>query len=559
MPPATAMCVWRPSAPQAAQMEWAGIEAMLGSRAPLSALPPFSNEPVLELRRASVRGQLSEGLARLDQQLPLSVGVIVGGDVWRGGDGDCLVSTDPGEPDRVVATAARAGADEVDAAVSSARESASTWTAAGAQTRARALIGAAGWLREHRLELAALEVRECAKPWPEADADVCEAIDFLEYYARGALELERGRAVAQAPGEHNRLRYRARGVTAVIAPWNFPLAIPAGMTAAALATGNAALLKPAEQSPGCAGELVSILRAAGVPPGALGLLPGAGEVGAALVRHPGVHTIAFTGSAAVGLEIVEAAGRTPPGQRHVKRVVAEMGGKNCVIVDADADLDEAVPAIAASAFAYAGQKCSAASRVLVHAAIHDTLVERLAGAVEVLVVGQAQDLGTEVPPLIERAARKRVLGYRERAGREGRVLARGPDAPAHGWFVSPTLVGGLPPESPVLREEVFGPLLTVEPVADVEAALAVLDGLAFALTGGPFARDPTTRERAVAAAPVGNLYVNRAITGAKVGRQPFGGRRLSGTGAQAGGPDYLLQFVDSETITENTVRHGLAV
>src|SRR5437763_1470932 len=292
---------------------------------------------------------------------------------------------------------------------------------------------------------------------------------------------------------------------------------------------------------------------------AVALLPGAGEVGAALVRHPGVHTIAFTGSAAVGLEIVEAAAHTPPGQRHVKRVVAEMGGKNCVIVDADADLDEAVPGIASSAFAYAGQKCSAASRVLVHEAIHDSLVERLAGAVEVLVVGQAQELGTEVPPLIERAAQQRVLGYRKRTGREGRVLARGPDAPAEGWFVSPTLVGDVPPESPVLREEVFGPLLTVEPVADVEAALPVLDGLPFALPGGLFDRDPATVERVVAAAPVGNLYVNRAITGAKVGRQPFGGRRLSGTGAQAGGPDYLLQFVDSETITENTVRHGLAV
>ena len=517
---------------------------------------PFANEPVLELRRGPVRAALAAALAELDERLPLRVPILIGDD--RGPD-EGLTSTDPGRPERVVAVAGEAGTADVDAAVAAASDAARDWSRCPAGERAAALVRAAALLRERRLELAALEVRECAKPWPEADADVCEAIDFLEYYARGALVLERGRPVAQAPGEHNRLRYRARGVTAVIAPWNFPLAIPAGMTAAALATGNAALLKPAEQSPGCAGELVSILRAAGVPPGALALLPGAGEVGAALVRHPGVHTIAFTGSAAVGLEIVEAAARTPPGQRHVKRVVAEMGGKNCVIVDADADLDEAVPAIASSAFAYAGQKCSAASRVLVHAAIHDSLVERLAGAVEVLVVGQAQELGTEVPPLIERAAQERVLGYRERAGREGRVLARGPDAPAQGWFVSPTLVGDLPPDSPVLREEVFGPLLTVEPVADVEAALAVLDGLPFALTGGLFARDPATVERVVAAAPVGNLYVNRAITGAKVGRQPFGGRRLSGTGAQAGGPDYLLQFVDSETITENTVRHGLAV
>src|SRR5205823_2334330 len=243
-----------------------------------------------------------------------------------------------GDPARLVARAGRATDRDAADAVATAARGFRDWSARPAAERASVLRRAADWVRERRLELAALEVRECAKPWPEADADVCEAIDFLEYYARGALELERGRPVAQAPGEHNRLRYRARGVTAVIAPWNFPLAIPAGMTAAALATGNAALLKPAEQSPGCAGVLVSILRAAGVQPGALALLPGAGEVGAALVRHPGVHTIAFTGSAAVGLEIVEAAAHTPPGQRHVKRVVAEMGGKNCVIVDADADL-----------------------------------------------------------------------------------------------------------------------------------------------------------------------------------------------------------------------------
>jgi RHH-type proline utilization regulon transcriptional repressor/proline dehydrogenase/delta 1-pyrroline-5-carboxylate dehydrogenase len=400
-------------------------------------------------------------------------------------------------------------------------------------------------------------VRECAKPWPEADADVCEAIDFLEYYARDAVELERGPVLLQAPGERNELRYVPRGVAAVISPWNFPLAIPAGMTAAALATGNAVVLKPAEQSPGCALELVTALREAGVPADAIALLPGEGETGAALVRHPGVHTIAFTGSAAVGLDILETAAQRAPGQDHLKHVIAEMGGKNCVIVDADADLDEAVPAVVGSAFAYAGQKCSAAARVLAHEAVTARLLERLAGAVELLVTGPADDLGSDVPALIERAAQERVNAYATRAAADGELVARGGEPPAEGWYSRPTVVTGLPTDSAVLREEVFGPLLTVEAVPDVEAACDVVDGLPFGLTGGLFSRDPRTVEAVVRRSPVGNLYVNRGITGAMVGRQPFGGNRLSGTGTKAGGPHYLLEFVEPRAVTENTVRHGL--
>ena len=284
-------------------------------------------------------------------------------------------------------------------------------------------------------------MRECAKPWPEADADVCEAIDFLEYYARQAIELERGPELIQVPGERNRMRYVPRGVAAVIAPWNFPLAIPCGMTAAALAAGNAAVLKPAEQSPASAGALVDALHEGGVPPDAVALLPGFGDAGAALVRDPRVHVIAFTGSSAVGLEILRDAASTPEGQPHVKRVVSEMGGKNCVIVDADADLDEAVPGIVHSAFAYAGQKCSAAARVLVHEAVADTLVERLAGAIEVLRVGQAEEFATEVPPVIEREAQERVLRYAELAERDGRIAARAAPVPGRG-LVLPAGAGG---------------------------------------------------------------------------------------------------------------------
>jgi RHH-type proline utilization regulon transcriptional repressor/proline dehydrogenase/delta 1-pyrroline-5-carboxylate dehydrogenase len=347
-------------------------------------------------------------------------------------------------------------------------------------------------------------------------------------------------------------------VAAVIAPWNFPLAIATGMTAAALAAGNAVVLKPAEQSPACALMLVEALRSAGLPRAALSLLLGFGEAGAALVSDPRVHTIAFTGSAAVGLEIIRAAAETPESQGHVKRVVAEMGGKNCVIVDSDADLDEVVPAVVHSAFGFAGQKCSAAARVLAHEAVHDGLVERLAGAVQVLDVGQAERFATEVPPVIDSDAQERVRGYAEEAEAKGTIAAQA-GAPDGGWFCPPTLAGGLDPAARVLREEVFGPLLTVEPVESVDAACDVVDSLPVALTGGLFSRNPDTVAAVAARTPVGNLYVNRGITGAMVARQPFGGNRRSGIGAKAGGPGYLLQFTEPRVVTENTMRHGLVV
>jgi RHH-type proline utilization regulon transcriptional repressor/proline dehydrogenase/delta 1-pyrroline-5-carboxylate dehydrogenase len=514
----------------------------------------FANEPVLELRRAPVRESLLDALRDLNARLPLSVPVLIGGDP---GAAEGLDSTDPGSPGRVIAHAGRAGEAEAAAAVEAAERGFREWGARPAAERARVLREAAARLRERRLELAALQVRECAKPWPQADADVCEAIDFLEYYADEAIELERGRDLVQAPGERNSMRYVPRGVAVVIAPWNFPLAIPCGMTAAALAAGNAAVLKPAEQSPASAAALVEALHGAGVPADALGLLPGYGDAGAALVRDPRVHVIAFTGSSAVGLVIVRAAAETPDAQPHVKRVVSEMGGKNCVIVDADADLDEAVPDIVESAFDYAGQKCSAAARVLVHEAIADTFLERMAGAVEVLRVGQADEFATEVPPVIEREAQDRVMRYRAEAGE--RLVASAEPVPEEGWFVPPSLVAGLPEDSPLNREEIFGPLLSVTTVADVDEAMDVVAALPFALTGGLFSRSPATVERVAARSPVGNLYVNRGITGAMVGRQPFGGNRRSGIGAKAGGPDYLLQFVEPRVVTENTMRHGLRI
>jgi RHH-type transcriptional regulator, proline utilization regulon repressor / proline dehydrogenase / delta 1-pyrroline-5-carboxylate dehydrogenase len=520
-------------------------------------LAPFANEPVLELRRAPERRRLTEALTALE--LPVRVPVWIG-DERR--EGDELVSNDPSAPERVVAVSARAMPADADAAVATARAAFPGWAATPAEERASALLRAAAWMRERRAALAALAVRECAKPWPEADADVCEAIDFLEFYARGALELQGGGGglpLLQVPGERNELRYVARGVCAVISPWNFPLAIPMGMTAAALATGNTAVLKPAEQAGACGLRVVEALRAGGVPAEAVALLPGEGDAGAALARHPDVATIAFTGSGPVGLELLRTAAEVTAGARQLKRVVAEMGGKNCIIVDSDADLDEAIPAIVESAFGYAGQKCSAAARVLVHDAVHDALVERLAGAVAGLQVGPPDDFATDVPPVVEQEAQERVRRYAELAAREGSLIAPHASPPSEGWYCVPAIATGLPPDSAILREEIFGPLLSVEPVGDVDEACDRVESLPVALTGGLFSRNPRVVQRVIERSPVGNLYVNRSTTGAMVGRQPFGGNRLSGTGTKAGGRDYLLHFVEPRVVTENTVRHGLVV
>jgi len=528
------------------------------SNAPVQPAAEFANEPLLELRRAEVREQALAALAVLDAQLPLEVPMLIGTELVRG---DAFASVDPSAPDRVVARAHAAGAPHVEAAVGRAVDGQRLWGARPAAERAAVLRRAADLLRGRRLELAALAVRECGKPWPEADADVCEAIDFLMYYAAGAEALDRGRALIQLPGERNTMTYVPRGVTGVIAPWNFPLAIAAGMTSAALATGNAVVLKPAEQAPACAKAVVDALHAAGVPHDALSLLPGGDEPGKALVADPRIHTIVFTGSCAAGLSILERAAKVDAGQFHIKKVVAEMGGKNVVIVDADADLDDVVPALLSSAFGFAGQKCSAASRVLVHAQVADALAERLAGAVRTLKVGPAEDFATDVPPVIDAAAQMRVRRYAGQGAAAATRVAAASDAlpEGDGFYVAPTLLVGLPDEHPVIQDEIFGPVLALQSVPSIAAACEAVEASRFALTGGLFSRSPKTIEEVAARTPVGNLYVNREITGAMVGRQPFGGGRLSGTGPKAGGPDYLLQFVEARAVTENTVRHGLVV
>jgi RHH-type transcriptional regulator, proline utilization regulon repressor / proline dehydrogenase / delta 1-pyrroline-5-carboxylate dehydrogenase len=511
----------------------------------------FVNEPLLELRREAVRREALAALEALDAKLPLEVPMLIGEDVVTG---RVFASVDPSSPTRIVANAHEATAAHVKDAVGRAEQGHKAWSRKPAADRAAALSRAADILRSRRLELTALAVREAGKPWAEADGDVCEAIDFLEYYAHGALALDGGKPLIQLPGERNAMRYVGRGVTGVIAPWNFPLAIAAGMVSAALATGNAVVLKPAEQAPACAKAVVDALHAGGVPLDALSLLPGGDEAGKALVADPRIHTLVFTGSCAVGLQILEQAAKVVPGQRHLKRVIAEMGGKNAIIVDSDADLDDVVPALLKSAFAFAGQKCSAASRALVHAAIADELAQRMAGAITTLRVGPAQNFGTDVPPVIDVAAQQRIQRF---------IASATPLAQAEtrddGFYVPPTIFHGLAADHGIVTEEIFGPVLSLETVQSIEHACDVVDASAFALTGGLFSRSPRTIDYVSERTPVGNLYVNREITGAMVARQPFGGGKLSGTGPKAGGPDYLLQFVEARAVTENTVRHGLVV
>jgi len=512
---------------------------------------PFANEPLAELRRPAVRDRLvaAVGAARLGFAAPL---LIDGRPVATAGE---IVSVDPGDVATVVCRSARAQPEDAARAIEIAAHAWPAWRATPWRERAAVLFRAAAIMRRRRAELVALEVFEAGKPIPEADADVCEAIDFCEYYGREALRLAAGAPVESPPGETNVYRYQPRGVGVVIAPWNFPLAIPTGMVTAALVTGNCVVFKPAEQTPGVALRLVEMLLEAGVPGGALAYVPGVGEeIGPTLVEHPTTAFVAFTGSKAVGLSLIASAAVPRPGQQHVKGIIAEMGGKNAIVVDADADLDQAVPAIVASAFGYAGQKCSAAARVIAVGAVHEELLERLVGTTAVVPVGHARELSTVVGPLIDEDAYQRVTAYTRGEG----VVYRHQDVPGGGWYVGPTIIVSRDPRARVACEEVFGPVLVVFRADDFEHALALANDTDYALTGGVFSRSPVNIRRAAENLRAGNVYVNRGITGARVGRQPFGGYGLSGVGSKAGGPDYLLRFVEPRVVTENTIRQGFA-
>ncbi|MDH4187236.1 MAG: aldehyde dehydrogenase family protein, partial [Nitrospira sp.] len=471
--------------------------------------------------------------------------------------GTIMESRNPARPDEVVGRMAGANTNDVERAVELAVHARELWGETPVEQRARVLRAAASIMRERRDELAAWEILECGKPWREADADVTEAIDFLEFYAATWLRISSPQRLGHEPGELNQRIYRPRGVTAVIAPWNFPLAIPAGMVSAALVTGNPVLFKPSERSLLMGHWLTEILHEAGVPDGVFCCLPGGPEIGQTLVRHPEIATIAFTGSKDVGLGILQDAGTLIPGQRMVKRVLAEMGGKNAIIVDETADIDDAIAGVVASFTGYAGQKCSACSRVIVHATVYDTFLARLKEAVESLTVGNPEAPATQVGPVIDCRAREKILAYIEIGRQEARLLVEGTVA-GPGWYIGPTVFVDVVPTDRIAREEIFGPVLAVLKASSFEEALSQANSTDFALTGGVYSRSPVNLESARKRFDVGNLYLNRPITGALVGRQPFGGYRLSGVGAKAGGDEYLLQFVVTCVVSEQTLRRGFA-
>ncbi len=515
---------------------------------------PFRNEPPLDFSVREVRDAFRAALARVRSDFGRRYPVVIGDTEHEGGDE--IVSRNPAVPEEVVGSIAGCSRELADKAVAVARAAQQDWAKKGAEERAACLFRAAAIARRRRLELSAWEVFETGKSWAEADADVTEAIDYLEYYGREAVRLGRPRKMGDAPGEANHYFYQPRGVGVVIAPWNFPLAISTGMVAAALVTGNAVLYKPSSLSAVNGWQLFSLLREAGVPDGVLNFIPGRGDVaGSFLVEHRKVAFVAFTGSREVGLGIIERAGRTRPGQRMVKRVIAEMGGKNAIIVDADADLDLAVPGVVQSAFGYQGQKCSACSRAIVLADCYDRFVVRLVEVVKSIAVGLPEDPASFMGAVIDAHARERILAEIEAGRKEGRVAVQG-EAPAGGNYVPPTVLVDLPAGSRLLREEIFGPVLAVIRARDLDEALAIANDSDYALTGGLFSRSPATINRVRTEFRVGNLYINRGITGAIVGRQPFGGFKLSGVGSKAGGPDYLLQFVEPRVVTENTMRRG---
>ncbi len=520
----------------------------------------FSNEPHTDFARAEARQQMAAAIASFKERLgrgPRTIDL-----AWPappGGVRSTLTSRNPARPEEVIGLVTAAAPEDVDQAVARAGAAGRAWADMPPRDRMALLSACAGLLRRRRFELAALEVFETGKGWREADADVAEAIDFLDYYSRHMRRLMHPLRLGHESGELNHLVYRPRGVAAVLSPWNFPLAIPTGLVAAALVTGNAVVFKPSERAPVTGYALVDAFREAGLPDGVLHFLPGLPEVGRRLVAHPDVPIIAFTGSKAVGLEIIAEAAHVRPGQREVKKVIAEMGGKNAIIVDDTADLDEAVAGVTASFLGYQGQKCSACSRVIVLDSIHDVFVERLVEAARSVRMGLPEEPGTGLGPLIDERAVRKVLEYLDIAKTEGTpALLPDLDKRPGPNFVGPAIVTGVRPGHRLAREEVFGPVLAVLRARDFDEALAFANASDYALTGGLYSRSPRRIARARDEFLVGNLYINRGITGALVGRQPFGGGRLSGIGAKAGGPDYLLQFVTAAVVSENTLRRGFS-
>lgn len=527
------------------------------SEDPAHANPPtpFQAAADSDYADAEKRDRAFAAIQQVRQQLGQSYQPLINGD--RVNTLEMVNSVNPSNPAEVIGQVGLISIDQAEQAIAAAKAAFPAWKATPAKERAAILRKAADLMEARRTELIAWMVLETGKAIAQADPEVSEAIDFCRYYAAEMERLDQGYNY-DVSGETNHYHYQPRGISLVISPWNFPLAIPTGMTVASLVTGNCTLLKPAETSSIIAAKIAEILVEAGFPKGVFQYIPAKGStVGAHLVKHREVHMITFTGSQEVGCRIYADAAILQPGQRHLKRVIAEMGGKNAIIVDESADLDQAVQGVVYSAFGYSGQKCSACSRVIVMDAIYETFLNRVVEATRSLQVGVAEHPATFVGPVIDAAAQNRIKAYIEKGKEEATVALEMP-APDTGYFVGPTIFSEVPPTAKIAQEEIFGPVLAVMRAKNFDEALAIANDVAYGLTGGLYSRTPSHIDRARAEFEVGNLYINRHITGAIVARQPFGGFKLSGVGSKAGGPDYLLQFLEPRHISENIQRQGFA-
>ncbi len=512
-------------------------------------LPPFSTEPSLDFaipaNREAMRAALRQMEGRLGEDYPL----VIGG--RRVGSTEQIVSVNPAHPDQVVGRHAAAQLEHVEEALAAGWQAFPGWSRTPVEERAAVLVRAAELVRRRRHELAAVMVYEVGKPWDEADGEAAEAVDLMEWYARQALQFASGDRTAPIPGEITQFRYIPLGVGAVISPWNFPVALTTGMTTAALVAGNCVVLKPANTACTTAAFLVRIWEDAGLPPGVINLLTGRGSlVGDPLVDHPQTRFVAFTGSREVGVRINERAARVHPGQRWLKRVQLEMGGKNAVVVDETADLERAARDIAISAFGFQGQKCSAGSRAVVVQEVYDQLLTKVLDRVREIRLGDPVDPEVTMGPVVDSAAEEKILDYIEVGKHEGELVLGGRKPPGEGYYIEPTVFSGVRAEARIAQEEIFGPVLAVMPARDFEDGIRIANSTEYGLTGSYFSRDPERIAFAKERIHVGNLYVNRKSTGALMGVHPFGGFNMSGTDTKAGGPDYLLFFMQGQSIAE---------
>lgn len=510
----------------------------------------FRNEPLTDFKDSENARKMKTALEFVGGQLGREYHLVIGG--YRVSTEGTLASLNPARPAQVVGLHQKAGAEHAEQAMEAALNAFEIWSRTSVGDRTSLLLRAAEIIRKRKFEFCAWLTYEVGKNWAEADADVGETIDFLEFYAREALRLAEAKTPIQLDGERNELLYIPLGVGAVIPPWNFPFAIMAGMTAAAIVTGNTVVLKPSSDSPTIAAKFIEVLEEAGLPGGVVNFCPGSGATfGNAIVEHPKTRFIAFTGSKAVGLDIHERAAKARPGQIWIKRTILEMGGKDSIVVCADADLDAAVEGVTASAFGFSGQKCSACSRVIVETPIYDVFVERLRARVEKLTVGDPAE-NHNMGPVVNKAAFDSILSYIATGKKEGRLVAGGKAVATdeEGYFLEPTVFANVAPDAAIAQEEIFGPVLAVIKVDSFEEGLKAANNTEYGLTGALYTEDRGRLDLARREFHVGNLYFNRKCTGAMVGAHPFGGFNMSGTDSKAGGPDYLLLFTQAKSVAE---------